>query len=96
MIRSAGLSFLPGALARRLMAADDKATKPPIPAGKPATAVSVALLSQQDDAFLDELEKANHLFFWEQAHPETGLVKDRCNTRATDTGVVASIAGHRV
>jgi hypothetical protein len=93
MIRSAGVSFLPGALARHLMAADDKATKPPITAGKPATDVSVAPLSQQDDAFLDELEKANHLFFWEQAHPETGLVKDRCNTRATDTGVVASIAG---
>jgi hypothetical protein len=93
MISSAGLSFLAGALARRLMAADDKATKPPIPAGKPATAVSVAPLSQEDDAFLDELQKANYLFFWEQAHPETGLVKDRCNTRATDTGVVASIAG---
>ncbi len=52
-----------------------------------------ATLSPEDDAFLDELEKANYLFFWEQAHPETGLVKDRCNTRATDTGIVASIAG---
>ena len=52
-----------------------------------------APLSQEDDAFLDDLEKANYLFFWEQAHPETGLVKDRCNTRATDTSIVASIAG---
>jgi hypothetical protein len=55
--------------------------------------VPAAPLSQEDDAFLDELEKANYLFFEEQAHPETGLVKDRCNTRATDTSVVASIAG---
>jgi hypothetical protein len=93
MIRSTGLSFLAGGLARRLMAVDDEATKPSIPAEKPSTAVSVALLSQEDDAFLDELERANYLFFWEQAHPETGLIKDRCNTRATDTGVVASIAG---
>lgn len=52
-----------------------------------------APLTEEDDAFLDDLEKANYLFFWEQAHPETGLVKDRCNTRATDTSIVASIAG---
>jgi len=50
-------------------------------------------LSQEEDALLDELEKANYLYFWEQAHPATGLIKDRCNTRATDTGIVASIAG---
>ena len=52
-----------------------------------------AVLSPEEDAFLDELEKANHLYFWEQAHPSTGLIKDRCNTRANDTSVVASIAG---
>jgi hypothetical protein len=93
IIKGAGLPLLGGALARRLIAADDKATKPPIAAGKPATVAPAAPLSAEDDAFLDELEKANYLFFWEQAHPDTGLVKDRCNTRATDTGIVASIAG---
>ncbi len=49
-------------------------------------------LAPADDAFLEELEKANFQFFWEQADPTTGLVKDRCNVRATDKGVVASIA----
>ena len=36
-------------------------------------------LSPEDDQFLDNLEKANFLFFWEQANRETGLVKDRAN-----------------
>ena len=49
-------------------------------------------LSGEDDRFLEELEKANYLYFWEQAHPQTGLVKDRCNVRQNDRGVVASIA----
>jgi hypothetical protein len=49
-------------------------------------------ISPEDDQFLEEIEKANFLFFVEQADPETGLVKDRCNARATDTSVVASIA----
>src|SRR5580700_3865515 len=50
-------------------------------------------LSVEDDTFLDELEKASFLFFWEQADPHTGLVKDRCNTTLSpDKGIVASIA----
>src|SRR5580658_7816155 len=49
-------------------------------------------LSPEDDKFLDDLERANFLFFWEQANPETGLIKDRCNVRTTDTTVAASIA----
>lgn len=49
-------------------------------------------LSAEDDQFLDELEKTNFLYFWEQANPQTGLVKDRCNVRATENGIVASIA----
>jgi hypothetical protein len=93
LFRSAGLPFLAGALPGRLISADDNATKPPTAAAKRPIAEPVTPLSQEDDAFLDELEKANYLFFWEQAHPETGLVKDRCNTRATDTGIVANVAG---
>ena len=50
------------------------------------------VLSPEDDQFLDEVEKASFLYFWEQGNPQTGLVKDRCNTRSTDNGVVASIA----
>jgi hypothetical protein len=49
-------------------------------------------ISPEDDQFLEEVEKANFLFFLEQTDPETGLVKDRCNTRAVDNGIVASIA----
>ncbi len=66
------------------LAADNKRPPQPAPA-KP-------LFSEQDDFFLDAMEKANHLFFWEQAHPETGLVKDRCNMRRADTSIVGSIA----
>lgn len=49
-------------------------------------------LKPEDDAFLDELERANVRFFWEQANPETGLVKDRCHVRSDDFGIVSSIA----
>jgi hypothetical protein len=56
----------------------------PLPAPSP--------LSPEDDQFLDDLERSSFLFFWEQANPQTGLIKDRCNVRINDTGVVASIA----
>ena len=49
-------------------------------------------LSGEDDHLLEEIAKANYLYFWEQAHPQTGLVKDRCNVRQNDRGVEASIA----
>src|SRR5882762_7429906 len=49
-------------------------------------------LSPEDDQFLNDLESANFLFFWEQASPKTGMVKDRCNVQKTDEGIVASIA----
>jgi hypothetical protein len=49
-------------------------------------------ISPEDDRFLNDLEHANFLFFWEQANPQTGLIKDRCNVRAKDTSVAASIA----
>src|SRR6202171_4990789 len=49
-------------------------------------------LSPEDDQFLNDLESANFLFFWEQASPKTGMVKDRCNVHANDQEIVASIA----
>ncbi len=49
-------------------------------------------ISPEDDQFLEEVERANFQFFLEQTDPETGLVKDRCNVRANDTSIVASIA----
>ena len=51
-----------------------------------------AALSPEDDGLLDEIEKACFLYFWEQAHPDTGLVKDRSKANSSDNGIVASIA----
>jgi len=53
---------------------------------------SLGLVSPEDVEFLEELERVTFQFFWEQASPKTGLVKDRCNTRITDASIVASIA----
>jgi hypothetical protein len=52
-----------------------------------------APFSPEDDQLLDEIEKANFQYFWEQGNPQTGLVKDRANARASsDNTIVASIA----
>ncbi len=69
----------------------------PVPAGAqtPASKTKApppAVLAADEDAFLEELEKASFLFFVEQADAATGLVKDRANARTTDQGIVASIA----
>jgi hypothetical protein len=45
-----------------------------------------------DDQFLDEIERAIFLYFWEQASPTTGQVKDRALAAGNDTRTVASIA----
>src|SRR5579864_2727640 len=74
---------------------------PCIPAGavfaqsKPAGAAGsspVSTLSPEDDQFLNEVENASFLFFWEQGNTKTGMVKDRCNVRANRLGDAASIA----
>jgi hypothetical protein len=49
-------------------------------------------LSASDDSFLEELEKSNFRYFWEQANPDTGLVRDRCNVRQPDKSDLGSIA----
>src|SRR3984893_12603852 len=67
----------------------NKTEKPP---GPPGSAPSLASLSPEDDQFLNDLESADFLYFWEQASPKTGMVKDRCNVHANDQETVASIA----
>jgi len=47
---------------------------------------------QPDDQLLEELEKANFQYFWEQAGSQTGLIKDRSDAFKNDNRVVASIA----
>ena len=49
-------------------------------------------LSPGDDTFLEQMENANFQYFWEQCDPKTGIVKDRCNVRGSDTSVLGSIA----
>ena len=48
--------------------------------------------SPDDEAFLEELEKANFLYFWEQVNPETGMVRDRANVRNPASSALSSIA----
>ena len=60
---------------------------------QPANPPAPSTFSQEDHDFLYELECLTFRYFWEQAGPATGLVKDRCNVRiGTDNGIVASIA----
>jgi hypothetical protein len=47
---------------------------------------------ESDDAILEEVEHASFRYFWEQANPKTGLVKDRCNTHDPNKGDLGSIA----
>ncbi len=58
----------------------------------PAPALTPGSLTPEDDQFLEELEHANFLFFWEQANPQTGLVRDRFNFQVPTSNAVASIA----
>jgi hypothetical protein len=62
------------------------------PHTRPAAPPAPTLLSSQDDQFLNDLEHRNFLYFWEQANPLTGLIKDRCNMHTKDTSIVASVA----
>jgi hypothetical protein len=45
-----------------------------------------------DDQLLEEIEKAGFLFFWEQADPTTGQIRDRAFAASNDTRTVSSIA----
>jgi hypothetical protein len=80
---------LAGTLAELWPASAANQQQRPQPANPPAP----SKISQEDHDFLYELECLTFRYFWEQASPATGLVKDRCNVRVgTDNGIVASIA----
>src|ERR1700722_11982520 len=64
-----------------VMAEEQPAVSPPV--------ASASSLSPADDQLLEELEKLNFNYFWEQTSPQTGLTKDRCNVLSNDTSVVA-------
>jgi hypothetical protein len=64
------------------------ACKAPVTHGRPAHAVRF----RADHDFLDEIQRASALYFWEAANPQTGLVKDRSQADGPDSREVASIA----
>src|SRR5579872_2921762 len=68
-----------------LAAGPENQSSPPAP-------VSAAPFSPEEDQFLDELEKRCFQFFWEQANPQNGLIRDRSKVAANENSVVASIA----
>lgn len=41
------------------------------------------VLTKEDEAFLEDLERRAFLFFWEQSDPKTGLTLDRAHTDGT-------------
>jgi len=45
-----------------------------------------------DEQLLDEIEKASFEFFWNEASPKTGLIKDRALANGGDTRRMSSIA----
>jgi hypothetical protein len=49
-------------------------------------------LTPEDDQFLNDVENACFLYFWEQGNPKTGMVQDRANVHGGTPGIVASIA----
>jgi hypothetical protein len=57
-----------------------------------AFCAGAAALSRDDHRFLDELERASFLFFWESADPQIGLVRDRSKADGQDPRQIASIA----
>jgi hypothetical protein len=76
----------------KYLPASSVSSQPSATAGRPA---AVSALSAEDDQFLNEVEQASFLFFWEQGNPKTGMVKDRCNVHSLDQNdqkVASSIA----
>jgi hypothetical protein len=72
-----------------LLATLTLAVAPPPPAQR------AAALSGDADQFLEELSKRTFMFFWEQADPATGIIRDRAQTDGVPTvraGHIGSIA----
>ena len=57
-----------------------------------APALGVYNFPRNDEELLEEMEKTAFQYFWTQAHPETGIVLDRCHAREPVTSDLGSIA----
>ncbi len=94
LCRLVGAAVCVPAIAERHYPASQVATQKqtPVPALQLSDLPAATYLSPGDDTFLEQLENASFQFFWEQCNPKTGIVKDRCNVRGSDTGILGSIA----
>jgi len=63
-------------------------------AGAPGTLIEKpnARFAVEEEALLDDIERTAALYFWEQANPYNGLIKDRSRADGADQRDVASIA----
>jgi hypothetical protein len=60
--------------------------------GAPPAPLPVPALAAEDDAFLEDLSRRTFMFFWDQADPGTGIVRDRSRTDGTPVNDIGSIA----
>ena len=74
-------------MANLVLSAQAQPRPAPWPGARPA-----AVLSPEDDALLDELQRSAFRFFVEQAEPRTGLVRDRARADGSESQGKASIA----
>src|SRR5947207_11351052 len=77
--------FLPVALTGAAALPLGKALASRVLARRPQIALS-------DDLLLEELERAAFEFFWNEAHPATGLIMDKANANGSGSPGIASIA----
>ena len=80
--------LVPAACATHAPPADPRRQVPPQPSS----------ISSADDLLLEDLSRRSFLFFWEQADPDTGIVRDRARTNgspvdgsARDVGSIAAV-----
>jgi len=80
MLRVCGLGLAAGSLAAFPVPAFGRRSKPQIP------------YAGTDDQLLDEIQKASFRFFWHEANPVTGQIKDRALANGQDRRYLSSIA----
>jgi hypothetical protein len=80
-----GVPLIPGGLLHGTVQSKEKlASFTALPGQLPFTS--------EEQSLLQEIIAANFLYFWEQANPETGVVKDRCNVITQEKTPLGSIA----
>jgi hypothetical protein len=65
----------------------------PVPKAASRSAVQKRVQPLSDEQLLDLLQRQTFRYFWEGAHPVSGLALDRCHRRADDPDTPVSIGG---